>query len=143
MQTCVYCKSRVSPHDRKCPSCGSTVFITEAEPAAPSADTYHDAYREGYRDAYFETQRAQAASQPQPVYTQVVYAQEHSPRNRWIGLLLCLGGGLLGLHRFYAGKIGSGVVYLCSGGLFGIGVVVDALNLLFGNFRDKQGRLMA
>ena len=43
-------------------------------------------------------------------------------------LLLAL-GGFLGLHRFYQGKIISGIVYLLTGGLFLMGVVYDVFTL--------------
>jgi len=33
--------------------------------------------------------------------------------------------GLLGIHRFYMGKWLSGLIYLISGGIFGIGVLYD------------------
>lgn len=33
--------------------------------------------------------------------------------------------GLFGIHRFYMGKVFSGLIYLCTGGLFTIGVVFD------------------
>ena len=37
--------------------------------------------------------------------------------------------GWLGLHRFYQAKIVTGLIYLLTGGLFGIGVVYDVLTL--------------
>ncbi|OLP17647.1 hypothetical protein BST81_15090 [Leptolyngbya sp. 'hensonii'] len=44
-----------------------------------------------------------------------------------LSYILWLGGfvGLAGLHRFYNGKIGTGLLWLCTGGLFGIGQFVD------------------
>jgi TM2 domain-containing membrane protein YozV len=45
-------------------------------------------------------------------------------------LLWAVGGfGALGLHRFYLGKIPSGILWACTGGLLGIGSIVDLLTL--------------
>ena len=44
----------------------------------------------------------------------------------WCLLLLL---GLFGIHRLYMGKIFTGVLYLLTGGLLGIGVVYDVLTL--------------
>jgi TM2 domain-containing membrane protein YozV len=41
----------------------------------------------------------------------------------WLLLLV----GFLGLHRFYIGKWGTGLLYLCTGGLLGLGVLYDLL----------------
>lgn len=42
-------------------------------------------------------------------------------------LLLCIFVGGAGIHRFYAGKIGTDILYLLTGGLFGIGWLVDLI----------------
>ncbi len=46
-----------------------------------------------------------------------------------VGWLLLTYGGIFGLHRFYLGKVGSGLVYLVSGGLLGAGILYDYLTL--------------
>ena len=37
--------------------------------------------------------------------------------------------GVFGGHKFYEGKAGMGVLYLCTGGLCGIGVICDAISI--------------
>ncbi len=61
--------------------------------------------------------------------------------SRNVALLLCCVGflGLGGFHRFYTGKIGTGILWLLTGGLFGIGTIVDLYFLLTGEFRDGNG----
>lgn len=55
------------------------------------------------------------------------------PKNKWAALALCCLGffGLAGIHKFYEGKAGMGILYLLTGGLCAIGTVVDAITLLF------------
>ena len=43
-------------------------------------------------------------------------------------LLLCLGA--LGAHKFYLGQTGKGILYLFTGGLCGIGLIIDLIKLL-------------
>lgn len=52
-------------------------------------------------------------------------------KNKWVALLLCFFLGFLGIHRFYEGKIITGIIWLLTGGLFGIGWVVDFIIILF------------
>lgn len=48
-------------------------------------------------------------------------------KNKTIALILCVLLGYLGIHRFYVGKTKSGVVYLLTAGLCGIGWIVDII----------------
>lgn len=52
-------------------------------------------------------------------------------KNKWIALGLCIFLGCFGGHKFYEDKNGLGVLYLLTGGLLGIGLLVDIITLLF------------
>lgn len=67
-----------------------------------------------------------------------------SDKSRSVSGILCAIGffGLSGLHRFYTGHIASGILYLLTYGLFGIGNVVDLIRLIQGSFTDNKGRLL-
>ena len=51
-------------------------------------------------------------------------------KNKWVALLLCLFLGYFGAHKFYEGKIGMGILYLLTGGLLFIGVIIDFIAIL-------------
>ena len=57
-------------------------------------------------------------------------------------LLLCLFVGMLGVHRFYVGKIGTGVAMIFTFGGLGIWVLVDFILICIGSFRDIEGRIV-
>ena len=52
-------------------------------------------------------------------------------KNKWVSFFLCLFLGVLGAHMFYEGRILLGILYVCTGGLCGIGVIIDLVILFF------------
>lgn len=50
------------------------------------------------------------------------------PKNKWVALALCI-FTFCG-HKFYEGKIGMGIIYLFTCGLFGVGWIIDIISLL-------------
>lgn len=51
-------------------------------------------------------------------------------KNKWVAIILCVLLGWIGGHKFYEGKIGMGILYLCTCGIGFIGVIIDLLVLL-------------
>jgi len=61
-------------------------------------------------------------------------------KSRVVALLLCIFFGLWGVHRFYAGKVGTGILYIFTGGLFLVGWIFDLVRIISGEFLDVNGR---
>ena len=74
---------------------------------------------------------------PQPTIRKNV-----SPKSRTIALLLCIFLGYFGAHQFYAGRKTMGIIYIFTIGLFTIGWLIDLIMIIFGNYKDKDGRLI-
>lgn len=53
--------------------------------------------------------------------------------------LLCFLFGHFGVHRFFVGRTGTGILWLCTLGLLGIGTLVDLIMIIVGTFKDKDG----
>jgi|GEM_PF-916586 len=51
--------------------------------------------------------------------------------------------GLFGAHRFYVRKTGTGIIWFCTLGLWGVGALVDLIMIARGSFKDKDGNKIA
>ena len=107
---CRNCGKEISDKARFCDSCGTPADSTAQQPVIN-------------------------------IITNAPAAQETgvSPKNKWVAFLLCFFLGGLGIHRFYVGKIGTGILWLLTVGIFGIGALVDLIVIVCGKFTDKQG----
>ena len=66
-----------------------------------------------------------------------------STQKSWlVTLLLCLFVGTIGVHRFYVGKIGTGILQLITFGGFGIWTLVDFILIACKKFTDSNGDLI-
>lgn len=72
-----------------------------------------------------------------PAKTEVLNSSDKD----WIAtLLLCFFLGGLGVHRFYVGKVGTGILQLITVGGCGIWTLIDFIIIAVGNFTDADGK---
>ena len=65
--------------------------------------------------------------------------QTISERNWLVTLLLCVFLGAFGVHRFYVGKIGTGILMILTFGGFGIWMLFDVIMIATNSFTDVNG----
>ncbi len=70
------------------------------------------------------------AEEDAPKAKKIRRPKEYTAKSKWVALVLCILTGSFGVHKFYEGRVGLGILYLLTGGLFGIGVLVDFILIL-------------
>jgi restriction system protein len=110
---CPKCGEQTNPGVRFCPNCGADIDAFAKQSGAPAAP-------------------GQVIPQEKAI----------SPHNRTVALLLLIFLGYIGAHQFYVGNFFWGIVYLFTGGIFGIGLFFDFIGIVFGGFKDAEGRLV-
>ena len=93
-------------------------------------DRYHDPY---YHDPHYHDPRYV------PTFRYDSRGHRVSRKSWLLTLLLCIFLGYIGVHRFYVGKTGTGVIWLCTGGVFLVGWIVDIVEIVRGRFTDRWG----
>lgn len=120
---CPKCGTRYNKKEKTCPKCGEKYFSN----ACPNCG-----YVSGSTTGSSDVKRINIG-----VYTE---DRSISSKNWIVTLFLCFFLGIYGAHYFYAGRIGKGLLYLFTVGLFGIGWLVDMIKICCGNFTDSEGR---
>ncbi|MCQ2975960.1 MAG: TM2 domain-containing protein [Bacteroidales bacterium] len=67
------------------------------------------------------------------------YVTQTSDKSKRKALILCACGGIIGLHNFYVGRIGRGLLFAITGGCFVFGWLIDLIKIATGAFRDNVG----
>ena len=119
MPFCEKCGAEVPPEKKFCDKCGNQMRGLQAN--IPQQATY------------------QQQIPGQAPYQQSRYVTLTSDKSRTVVLVLCLLLGWLGIHRFYAGHVCTGIIYFFTFGIFGFGWLFDILMILLGNFKDNVG----
>ncbi len=107
----------------------ATVSQTEISQAETASHNQSSGWNQGSSGEYtLRTNPAQTPSVP-----------THSPKNRWLALVLCVCLGFFGVHYFYVGRWKKGTLYIFTLGFLYIGWLIDILIVLFGYFKDSDG----
>ena len=111
---CSECGHQVSDKATTCPNCGCPIE-TQLPPPIPEPE---------------ESQQAQQTAQPQQTSTQIgVFDNGPCGKSRGVAALLAFFLGCLGIHYFYVGKIGAGILFLvCS--LVSCGILAPIVSIL-------------
>lgn len=71
----------------------------------------------------------QSGESPTPQQEHTVDLPIGKPKSKVVALTLCILFGYFGAHKFYEGKTKTGILYIFTIGLFGIGWIVDIIAL--------------
>ncbi|HVP09164.1 MAG TPA: TM2 domain-containing protein [Burkholderiales bacterium] len=66
-----------------------------------------------------------------------------SEKSNVVALLLCFFLGCFGIHRFYVGKVGTGVLQLITLGGLGIWALIDFIMIVLQKFTDGEGNTLS
>lgn len=86
---------------------------------------------------------AAVATFPNGKPTVDVNGRPASPKSRLAAAILAWFLGVIGVHRFYVGKVGTGILMILTLGGLGIWALIDFIMILVGSFKDKQSRVLS
>ncbi len=160
---CNQCGALINSDSKFCPECGAAVQVSTVTPdqaqqprvyphdpqqsVAQQQDRYpqQNAYQQNaypqdyYQQDYYQQDYQQGYCPPQQVINVNTNVQPVGQHSTLVAFLLCLFFGTFGAHRFYVGKVGTGLLWLFTLGLCGVGWLFDLLGIIFGWFHDKAG----
>ncbi len=127
---CSKCGAPLDANDSFCGRCGSRIYGAPSHTSAAGSvnteqapATYNYTYNYNYNNS---SSNINSYTSVQPGIMKGM-----GQKDKYVSLVLCLLFGWCGVHRFYEGKIASGILYAISGGLGGIGWLIDLIILIF------------
>jgi len=140
MKICQYCETENNDDARECIGCGARSF----DYICPRCRHRSPSFVCEKCGTSFE--QVQRVSFDIPTHNQSNNSYSSSgnvsPKSKTITLILAIFVGYFGAHHFYAGKIGMGILYLFTYGLFGIGWIRDIIVICKNKYKDSKGRLV-
>lgn len=110
MKFCKYCGSQIPMEAVLCTGCGRQVEQLQGTGSAPQIMI---------NNVNSNTNTVTAGGVP-----------AGKKKSKWVCFFLWLFLGFVGGHKFYDGKIGTGIIYIFTVGLFGIGWLIDLFRIL-------------
>lgn len=133
---CKGCGAWLGENDKFCIYCGTAA--EKQEQPKPTEQHIH-IHMENTGNSAAQAPYVQSNRNPAGPYNSPMTTRK-SDKNRLVMLLLLLFLGVFGIHCFYAGHHGKGILYLFTAGLCGVGVFIDFIILLIGTPKDGDGR---
>ena len=120
-RVCPQCGAPIDPNATECKFCGEKLAVQQTAQQTQPQQVY-------IQQPQPQVIIQQAAPQ-QPVYTSGINPSWPIKSKVAAGVLGIFLGGI-GVHKFYLGKVGMGILYLLTFGLFGIGWIIDIITIL-------------
>jgi TM2 domain-containing membrane protein YozV len=142
---CQHCNQNIdAPSDMagetvECPACGKSIAVPVPQaPAQPEVKRIPIKVKPLAPSAV-QTPPARPQQTSAPGSQTPAPQAKVSDKKRLAALLLCFFLGGLGVHRFYVGKVGTGIVQILTLGGLGIWTLIDFIMIIAGAFSDKKG----
>ena len=118
------------PHSEECIKCG--IIFSKYKPRSEMPPPLHSLNAGGFE---LDKNLIDAQADPSPP----MLGNQTTEKRILPVFLLCFFFGAFGIHRFYVGKVGSGILQLVTLGGFGIWTLIDFIMIIVGAFTDKEG----
>ena len=136
--TCSECGKEVSSKATACPNCGSPIAnqkyckfcgeqIDKECVVCPKCGKQVEELKNTDKNIVINNNNSVSSSASAAASVNNALYSHGKPKNKWISLLLCI-FTVCG-HKFYEGKMGMGILYLLTGGLFFVGWIIDIIRL--------------
>lgn len=141
--TCPHCGATLSIEQGKrkavCEYCDSVIYIPGEATESYGEDVKREPEPDINRTETYYNGGQTSGSNSGGNYAERPEMAGVSPKNRTAALLLCIFLGVFGVHRFYVGKVGTGLLYFFTVAFFGFGYIIDIVLIAAGSFRDSHG----
>lgn len=137
---CYECGNEISDKAERCPHCGAVkkkycqhcgaLIDTDCIVCPQCGKQVGNLNQNEHNIVINNSSSASASASASAVASVNMPIADRKNKNKWVAFFLCLFLGMFGVHKFYEGKIGMGILYFCTFGFIGIGVVIDLISIL-------------